>query len=508
VTGGKTAVEKNMTRPPIRLADSTERLTPIADPPLRPHDGGGMIWTTSDTRIPPGAAADLLWPALSAPFHGDLPVRLRAWDGSEIGPPDRPTLVVADRQALRRILWQPDELGLARGYVTGELDVDGDLTECVRLVWQAARSHGLTGGKLSLGSRIAAMRAAVRLGAVGPPPAPPASEARFSDPPRSANRRQQVSAYPDEVPSEFYQLILGPQMAYSAAHWTPGCQSLAQAQAARLDAICTALRLEPGMRLLDVGCGWGALAIHAARTYGAQVTAVTPSSEQAAFVEQRAARLGLGSLVTVQMQQVRDIAGPPHDAVASIEMSGRAASTDYRAFCDLLRGQVGGGGLLLIQQMSRESRARGGAFVERYIMPDLQIRPAGETIGMLERAGFKISDVQAMRRDCARTIRAWHLNLERRWEDAVAILGMESARAWRLYLASGALAFEQGQAGVHQILAAPARAGAHRAIPAATSRRPIGAPVAGPRPASALLTGAARRQHAVYHGCHAGTPAA
>jgi cyclopropane-fatty-acyl-phospholipid synthase len=467
-----------------------------------------MIWTTSDTRIPRGAAADLLWPALSAPFHGDLPVRLRAWDGSEIGPPDRPTLVLRDRQALRRILWQPGELGLARAYVTGELDVDGDLTECVRLVWQAARSHGLSGGKLSLGSRIAAMRAAVRLGAVGPPPAPPASEARLSGLPRSANRGQHVSADPDEIPAEFYQLILGPQMAYSAARWTPGCQSLADAQAAMLDAICTALRLGPGMRLLDLGCGWGALAIHAARNYDAHVTAVTPSSEQAAFIEQRAARLGLGSLVTVRMQQVRDVAGAPHDAVASIEMSGRAGRTDYPAFCDLLRSQVRAGGLVLIQQISCGSRERGGAFVERYIMPDLRIRPAGETIGLLEQAGFKISDVQAMRRDCARTIRAWHLNLERRWDDAVTILGMESARAWRLYLASGALAFEQGQAGVHQILAGPARAGAHRAIPVTTGRRPVGAAQAGARPASAPLTGAMRRQHASYHGCHAGSPAA
>lgn len=416
-----------------------------------------MIWTTSDTRTPPGAAADLLWPALSAPFRGDLPVRLRAWDGSEIGPPDRPTLLLRDRQALRRILWQPDELGLARAYVTGELDVDGDLTECVRLVWEAARSHGLSGGKLKLGSRIAAIRAAVRLGAVGPPPAPPASERKYSGQPRSANRGQHAIAGPSEVPSEFYQLILGPQMAYSAARWTQGCQSLADAQAANLDAICTALRLEPGMRLLDVGCGWGALAIHAARNYGVQVTAVTPSSKQAAFVEQRATRLGLASLVTVLMQQVRDIAGPPHDAVASIEMSGRDGSADYPVFCDLLRGQVRASGLVLIQQMSCGSRARVGAFVQRYIMPDLHMRPAGETIGLLERSGFKVSDVQDMRRDCARTIRAWHLNLERRRDDAVTILGLESARAWQLYLASGALAFEQGQVGIHQILGGPAR---------------------------------------------------
>jgi len=414
-----------------------------------------MIWTTSDLSTPPGAA-DLLWPALSAPFHGDLPVRLRAWDGSEIGPPGRPTLILHDRKALRRILWQPGELGMARAYVTGELDVDGDLTECLRLVWQAARAHGLTGGKLSAGGWMTALRAAARFGLVGPPPGPPASEARISGRPRSRNRDQAIIAHHYDVPAEFYQLILGPQMAQSAAFWAPSCRTLADAQLAKLDLICAKLRLEPGMQLLDVGCGWGALAIHAAQNYGAQVTAITTAPGQAAFVADRAAKLGLGSQLTVREQHYREITGPPQDAVASTEMGEHLGNADYPAFCGLLRGQLRPGGRLLIQQMSRGSRAPGGgAFIERYIAPDLHMRPVGETICLLEQAGFEISSLQAMRQDYAKTIRAWQLNLERRWDQAVAILGLESARVWRLYLACGALAFEECRMDVHQILAAP-----------------------------------------------------
>src|ERR1022692_3399063 len=446
-----------------------------------------MIWATSPPQPRPGAA-DLLWQLLGPPFGGELPLRLRAWDGSEVGPPDRPTLVVRDRKALRRLLWQPGELGLARAYVAGELDVDGDLTECLRLGGPAPRDRNLTGARLSPGGRVAAARAAVRLGIVCMPPAPPASEARISGRPRSRKTDQETVSSRD-VPHGFYQLILGPQLAYSAALWAPGCRTLADAQLAKLDMICAKLRLVPGKRLLDVGCGWGTLAIHAARNYGVQVTAVAPAGQQAAVVQRRVAKLGLQSLVTVQVGHYRDVTGPPHDGVAAVEMAEHVSDADYPAFCDLLRSQLGPGGRLLIQQLSRGSLdPGGGAFVERYIAPDMRTRTVGETISLLERAGFEISDLRAMRPDCTKTIRAWQQNLERRWDEAVGILGVESARAWRLYLAGSALAFEEGRMGVHQILAAPQRSAL------AASRRPdthtASARLASVKPADARSAGA------------------
>ena len=219
------------------------------------------------------------------------------------------------------------------------------------------------------------------------------------------------------------------------------------------------LGLRPGLRLLDVGCGWGSLAIHAAQRYGARVTAVTLSGEQAAYLRRRAADAGLGALVDVRNQDYRDITGRPHDAIASVEMGEHVGAGQYPAFCDLLSRQLRPGGRLLIQQMSRSSRAPGGGkFIEAYIAPDMQMRPVGETVCLLEKAGLEVRDVHAMREHYPPTVRAWLGNLERRWDEAAGLIGTESARVWRLYLAGSALAFEQGRMGVDQILAVrPAR---------------------------------------------------
>jgi cyclopropane-fatty-acyl-phospholipid synthase len=423
--------------------------------------GVGMIWTTSASRSCPDVA-DLLWPTLGRLFRGNLPVRLRAWDGSEIGPPDGPVLI-CDKHALRRLLWQPSELGLVRAYVAGELEVDGDLTECLRLILQAAREHGLTEGRFRL-SRWAG--AAVRLGLLGLPPEPPASEARIGVQANLGRRDQAAGTHIDDLRPDFCQLILGPQLASSAALWTPDSQNLADAQAAALDVLCARLRLKPGMRLLDVGCGWGALAIHAACNFGVHVTAVTRSANQAAFVERRAADLGLQSRLAVRAGDGTEISVPPQDAVA-IETGEQIGDQEYAAWCERLRGQLRPGGRLVIRQMSLGVPEGRSALIDRYVAADLHLRPVSETVSLLERAGFEISDFAAMRRDYTRTVHAWQRNLERRWQDAVAMAGVESARVWRLCLAGVALACEDGRMGVHQVVAAARPARATRVRPAA-----------------------------------------
>jgi len=371
--------------------------------------------------------------ALLAQAGLDLPVRLRAWDGSEAGPVDAPVLVARSPRALQRILWRPGELGLARAYVSGDLDVEGDLTDGLRRV------------------ALAAIQGVARLGLLAPPPGPPGCELRVRGRRHRRARDQAVLAGHYDVPSAFYQLILDPSMAYSCAYWD-GQRDLNGAQKAKLDLIMSKLALEPGQALLDMGCGWGSLTLHAARAR-VQVTGVTLSREQGGYVRQRARGLGLGDRAEVRIQDYRDPLDGPYDAIASVEMGEHVGAARYPAFCAALYGRLRPGGRLLIQQMSRTTRRGGGPFIESYIAPDMDMRPVGETIRLIQDAGFEVLGVEAMREHYARTIRAWLENFEANLPAITTILTAEQVRVWRLYLAGGALAFEQGRMGVDQILA-------------------------------------------------------
>jgi len=411
----------------------------------------------------------------------DLPVRLRAWDGSEAGPPGTPVVVMRSAQALRRILWRPGELGLARAYISGDLDVEGDLTEGLRLVLNATRPQPattrpvLTRTTSALArvpavqavqnavawtpAALAAARAALQLKVLGPPWSPPprpASEIRVTGRLHSRGRDQAVIAGHYDVPPAFYQLILDPNMAYSCAYYPDGQPevTLAGAQRAKLEMICRKLALEPGGKLLDMGCGWGSLTVHAARDHHSQVTAVTLSGEQGGYVRERVRGLGLGDRAEVRIQDYRDARGGPYDAIASVEMGEHVGAANYPRFCAELYRLVRPGGRLLIQQMSRGSRAPGGGpFIESYIAADMTMRPVGETVRLIEQAGFEVIGVEAMREHYVRTIRAWLDNFEKNLPAIEDILSEEQIRVWRLYLAGGALAFEEGRMGVDQILA-------------------------------------------------------
>jgi cyclopropane-fatty-acyl-phospholipid synthase len=404
----------------------------------------------------PSAAKAIAWAASQAGFV--LPVRVRAWDGTEAGPPGAPVVVLRSPLALRRLLWRPGELGLARAYVTGDLDVEGDLTAGLRHVRKA-----MLGARPSLppakwaGAATAAAIAAGRLGVLGRPPAPPDSELRHSGRPHSRARDQAVIAGHYDIPAAFYRLILDSSMAYSSGHWTSAeaGYSLADAQRDKLDLVCRKLQLGPGSSLLDLGCGWGSLTVHAAQHYQARVTGVTLSAEQGGYARERLRGLGLTGRATVLVQDYRDTAGGPCDAIAALEMGEHVGADGYPAFCAALRDQLRPGGKLLIQQMSRGRNAPGGgAFIESYIAADMHMRPVGETVALLEQAGLEVLGVQAMRTDYVRTIRAWLDNLERNLAAVEGLIGRERARLWRLYLAGGALAFEEGRMGVDQILAA------------------------------------------------------
>lgn len=387
-----------------------------------------------------------------------LPVRLRAWDDSTAGPADGPEVVVRSATALRRLVWQPGELGLAQAYVTGDLDVVGDVAEGLRQVWAAFGGESGRGGPRPLRAlRPRNLERARRLGVLGRRPAPPASQAVLRGRLHSRARDKDAIAFHYDLSNDFYALVLDESMAYSCAYW-PDQEpelSLAQAQVAKLDLICRKLRLRPGQRLLDVGCGWGALVLHAAEHYGVTAVGVTLSAAQAAVADERVRRLGLSGRVEIHTRHYREFTALERfDAVASIEMGEHVGQDAYPGFVKRLQDLTAPGGRLLLQQMSRGGTAPGGgAFIESFIAPDMHMRPLSATIGLLEDAGWEIRGVQAMREHYVRTVRAWLATLESCWADAVNLVGVETARVWRLYLAGGALAFEQGRMGVDQILA-------------------------------------------------------
>jgi cyclopropane-fatty-acyl-phospholipid synthase len=403
--------------------------------------------------------------AVVAPFFGgEIPVRLRAWDGSEAGPQDAPTVVVRDPAALRRLVYRPGELGLAQAYVTGEIDVEGDLLEAFRRVWEAVRERGAS-PKLSAGVLVNGLRTVTGLGALGLPPAPPASQARLRGRLHSARRDRDAISHHYDLSNHFYSLILDPHMAYSCAYFTADTPdyTLEDAQRDKLDLVCRKLGLDQarrGHRHLDIGCGWGSLSLHAAAEYGVRVVGVTIAREQKAFIDQRVAERGLGDRVDIRLQDYRDVADGPFDTVSSIEMGEHVGERNYPVFTGKIHDLLRPGGRALVQQMSRTTRPGGGPFIEAFIAPDMHMRPVGETVDLFEQAGLEVRDVHALREHYVRTVDAWYATFEANWDRAVAMVGEEVARVWRLYLVGGALAFEEGRMGVDQLLMVkPARDG-------------------------------------------------
>ncbi|GAA2642693.1 MULTISPECIES: SAM-dependent methyltransferase [Streptomyces] len=424
-----------------------------------------------------------------------LPVRVRAWDGSEAGPPDGPVLVIHDRRAVRRMLWRPGELGLARAWVAGELTVEGSLFDLLDrvagLLWErepdlppvgptVSTAQGGPGPLASLGNiarraglpplsglpgarwRDAAHRAAAReliaLAGPLPPPPPPAEEApRRGGARHSKSRDRRAVSHHYDVGNDFYERVLGPSMVYSCAYWSPG-STLERAQRDKLDLVCRKLALRPGDRLLDVGCGWGSMALHAAREYGVRVTGVTLSREQAVYARKRVADEGLTDLVDIRIQDYRDVKDGPYDAVSSIGMAEHVGSDRYREYARTLHALLRPGGRLLNHQIARppepdEEAYRIDEFIDAYVFPDGELSPLGTTVGELERAGFEVRDVEALREHYGLTLRAWVARLEEHWAEAVRLTSPGRARVWQLYMAACALGFERGRLGVNQVLA-------------------------------------------------------
>ncbi|GAB1329232.1 class I SAM-dependent methyltransferase [Streptomyces sennicomposti] len=409
-------------------------------------------------------AASRLTTLLEQLLETPLPVRVRAWDGSEAGPPGAPTLVVRNRRALRRLLFKPGELGLARAWVAGDLTVEGDLYAALALmsglVWERGEDARGLGALLRDPRARAAVRGLVKLAGPPLPPAPPPEEVRRPGHLHTRRTDRRAISHHYDVGNDFYEIVLGPSMVYSCAYW-PAPEphaTLEQAQHDKLELISRKLALKPGQRLLDVGCGWGSMAVHAAREHGVSVVGVTLSQEQAVYARKRVADEGLTDKVEIRVQDYRDVTDGPYDAISSIGMAEHVGAARYLEYASDLHALLKPGGRLLNHQIGRrpqrdESAYHVDEFIDAYVFPDGELAPVGTTVTQLERAGFEVRDVESIREHYALTLRRWVANLEADWDRAVRLTSPGRARVWRLYMAASALAFERNRIGVNQVLA-------------------------------------------------------
>jgi cyclopropane-fatty-acyl-phospholipid synthase len=407
--------------------------------------------------MPVRPAAQLVADLAQALLGVPLPLGMRCWDGSEVaGPPGSPTLVVRSPKALRRIVYAADELGLARAYVSGDLDIEGDLYATLQFPDALPARPEM---KLDRKALTPLLGELVRTGVLGWPVRPPAEESRLRGLRHSLRRDSAAISHHYDVGNEFYALLLGPSLVYSCAYYGTPSSTLEEAQEAKLDLVCRKLALEPGMRLLDVGCGWGSLVLHAAENYGVQAVGVTISPEQAELARQRIADAGLGDKVQIRLQDYREVEDGPYDAIASVGMAEHVGRAQFPAYAAGLHELLAPGGRLLNHAIARgpaagpDSGDGSRSFLTRYVFPDGELQPLADHVGFLEGAGFEVRDVEGLREHYALTCRAWVSNLEQHWDEALRVVSPARARVWRLYLAGSALAFEGRRVGVNQILA-------------------------------------------------------
>ncbi len=293
---------------------------------------------------------------------------------------------------------------------------------------------------------------------LGALPVPP-EEARLRGVRHSKQRDAAAIAHHYDVSNDFYRLVLGPSMTYSCAVWEREDVTLEEAQAAKHELVCRKLGLEPGMRLLDVGCGWGGMVLHAAAHHGVRAVGVTFSRRQAELAEKAVAEAGLADRVEVRYQDYRDVDDGPFDAISSIGMFEHVGLSQLAVYFERAAAAAPPGGRLLNHAISRARRTPAGrassanSFIDRYVFPDGELHEVGSVVSAMQGAGFEVRHIESLREHYALTLRAWVANLEANWDEAVAEAARGRARVWRLYMAASALNFEASRTQVHQVLA-------------------------------------------------------
>ncbi|WP_429886052.1 class I SAM-dependent methyltransferase [Geoalkalibacter halelectricus] len=390
--------------------------------------------------------------ALTDPALPAFAVRL--WEGSLWRSADQEpgfTLELRHPQALRSLFWRPTELSLGEAYIYGEIDVHGDFEACFALAdylveksWSTADILRLGGKFLRLGDRRPA-----GIGRGAP---------RLRGRAHSKTRDAQAVRYHYDVSNDFYRLWLDRRMVYSCAFFHTPDENLDEAQYRKLDYLCRKLRLKPGEKLLDIGCGWGALILHAAEKYGVEALGITLSPAQAELAEQRIRQADLSKRCQVQVMDYRDVSGPEtFDKIVSVGMFEHVGETKLPEYFKKAHTLLKPGGVFLNHGITLSMTGQGksdASFIDKYVFPDGDLLPISTSLRVAEESGFEIRDVECLREHYALTLRRWVQNLEAKREKAIALTNEVTYRIWKLYMSGSAHGFQTTRLGLYQSLLA------------------------------------------------------
>ncbi|HEV2451403.1 MAG TPA: class I SAM-dependent methyltransferase [Streptosporangiaceae bacterium] len=386
----------------------------------------------------------------------DAPVEFRAFDGSSAGSPDAPVrIMVRSPVAVSYLAQAPGALGLARAYVSGHVDVEGDMYTAL------ARMASVQATSIDLPERIRLLNSLGGPKLLWPRVPPPPQEVRvnrrwLTGKLHSRDRDASAISHHYDVSNKFYEWVLGPSMAYTCACYPREDASLEEAQAYKFDLVARKIGLRPGMRLLDVGCGWGGMVMHAAREYGVRALGVTLSAQQAEWARDAIEAAGLSGLAEVRHLDYRDVPETGFDAISSIGLTEHIGRSQLPGYFSFLHGKLRPGGRLLNHCITRpDKREPGrviGGFINRYVFPDGELEGPGYLISLMHDTGFEVRHEENLREHYAKTLTAWCANLDARYDEAVAEVGEGTARVWRLYMAGSRLGFERNQIQLHQVL--------------------------------------------------------
>jgi cyclopropane-fatty-acyl-phospholipid synthase len=390
----------------------------------------------------------------------DAQVEFVAYDDSRAGPAGADIRVeVISPYAISYFAHAPGPIGLARAYVAGHLDVKGDMYTALFRMQSAL-------GELSWGDK-----ATLLLSIVGDPLLRGAALKRLEPPPQevrverlpivgglrhSKRRDAKAISHHYDVSNRFYEWVLGPSMAYTCACFPSEDATLEQAQYHKFDLVARKLALRPGMRLLDVGCGWGGMVMHAAREYGVKALGVTLSKQQAEWAQKAIAEAGLSELAEVRHLDYRDVSESGFDAVSSIGLTEHIGKANLPSYFSFLYGKLKPGGRMLNHCITRpddsQPSIRTEGFINRYVFPDGELEGPGHIISKMHDAGFEVRHEENLREHYAMTLAGWCRNLDEHWDEAVAEVGQGTARVWRLYMAGSRLGFTLNWIQLHQVL--------------------------------------------------------
>jgi cyclopropane-fatty-acyl-phospholipid synthase len=387
----------------------------------------------------------------------DTPVEFHAYDGSSAGRAGSPpvTVTVRDKAAVTYLAQSPGALGLARAFVSGHLDVDGDMYTAL------SRLSGAQQLGVKLSDKLAILQGLGGPRLLYPRLAPPPQEVRvnrswLSGRRHSRDRDASAISHHYDVSNTFYEWVLGPSMAYTCACYPGPDATLEQAQEYKFDLVARKIGLEPGMRLLDVGCGWGGMVMHAARQYGVKALGVTLSEQQALWAQRAIKEARLDELAEVRHLDYREVAETDFDAISSIGLTEHIGKAQIPGYFRFLADKLRPGGRLLNHCITRpddhgQASVRGG-FIFRYVFPDGELEGPGYVLSAMHDNGFEVRHEENLREHYAKTLAAWCANLEAHWDEAVAEVGEPTARVWRLYMAGSRLGFERNDIQLHQVL--------------------------------------------------------